>query len=345
MIKTKELKRVRDLCDDITSRIHPKMKWMWGEALFGYALSLLDAERYDDFLTSYCDYYMEHEPRIDAADTAAPGLITYACQKKHPDKGYEKLTNRVLHYIENEPRLLGDAVNHLGNSFVGNFYPKSIWVDSLMMFSVFPSLYGKEQKQPHLIDLAAKQPELYQQLMMDPDDHLWYHSYWTKTKKHYPIRKLYWGRGNGWVIASLPMILENISSSHPDYQTIVSILQQTATAILPFQNDDGSFNTLLNKRSYRELSVTALVAAGFLHGIRLGVLAEETYLAPALRAFHCCIDSLHVKDGKHIFPEVSGPTIPLPVLPYLSYRFTPKGDNWSYGLAALIFAALEFDKL
>ena len=44
------------------------------------------------------------------------------------------------------------------------------------------------------------------------------------------------------------------------------------------------------------------------------------------------------------FKEISGPTIPLPLLPKLGYKLTPKGDNWSYGLAALFFAAIEYKK-
>lgn len=44
-------------------------------------------------------------------------------------------------------------------------------------------------------------------------------------------------------------------------------------------------------------------------------------------------------------PEISGPTIPLPLLPKLGYKLVPRGMNWSYGLAALIFAATEYKRL
>lgn len=39
-----------------------------------------------------------------------------------------------------------------------------------------------------------------------------------------------------------------------------------------------------------------------------------------------------------------GPTIPLPLMPALGYRGVPKGKNWSYGVAALIFAAIEYKR-
>src|SRR3989339_1517744 len=131
--------KVVELADYITKTWEPKMKWMWGEALFGFALSKLDQhlkeDKYTKFLCDYCDYYVDNPPRVDQSDTSAPALITYAMQKKTGNEAYKKLTERVLYYIKNEPRLIEDSVNHLGNSLEGKLYPKSIWVDSLMMFS------------------------------------------------------------------------------------------------------------------------------------------------------------------------------------------------------------------
>ena len=74
--------RVGRLADFVSATWDPKMKWMWGEALLGYALDELDKQngesKYTDFLTKYCDYWAEVDPAVDQSDTAAPGLITYA---------------------------------------------------------------------------------------------------------------------------------------------------------------------------------------------------------------------------------------------------------------------------
>jgi unsaturated rhamnogalacturonyl hydrolase len=341
--------KVIELADYIKNTWDPKMKWMWGEALFGYALSLLDEhlneDRYTNFLTQYCDYYVSNPPRVDQSDTSAPALITYAMYKKTGNEDYKKLTDRVLYYIKNEPRLIEDSVNHLGNSLEGKFYPKSIWVDSLMMFSVFPSLYAKENNDQVMMDIASRQPRVMAKYMQDPEDKLWYHSYWTKQKTHYPKRKLYWGRGNGWVIASLPMILENIGD-HEERDNIIQIFKETAYALLPYQREDGAFETVFNKvgKTYRELSFTALVAAGFMHGYNLGILSE-VYLEAGLKAYQCVVDALIYDKDDIYMPEVSGPTIPLPLFPYIGYKIIPRGKNWSFGLAALIFAAIQFDKI
>ena len=40
-------------------------------------------------------------------------------------------------------------------------------------------------------------------------------------------------------------------------------------------------------------------------------------------------------------PLISAPTIAIQLIPYLGYKFTPRGNDWTYGLAALNFAAYQ----
>ena len=339
--------KVESLADFIAATCDPKMKWMWGEALLGYALGELDkenkAEKYTQFLCDYCDYWAKADPAVDQSDTAAPGLITYAMHKKTQNPEYKRLTDKVLDYIRNEPRLYLDCLNHLGNSKKGRLYPKSVWIDSVMMFSVFTSLYAKENGDRELLDFAARQPKQYASMMFNEKAGLWAHSYWVNFKKPFPRRDIFWGRGNGWVICGFPMILDNIGLDHKEAPAIIELFRKTSEALLATMNADYTFNTLLKDRSYRELSATALISAGWLHGIRCGYL-DDRFLAPAIKAFEACVHALEeTADGVYM-PEISGPTIPLPLLPKLGYKMIPLGKNWSYGVAALIFAAIEYKK-
>ena len=343
---TAELTKIRRLCDTMVKTREPKMRWMWGEALLGYALSELDdylgTEDYTSFLTGFCDYYMTHDPRVVCADTCAPALITYAMQKKNED--YKKLTDKVLHYIKNEPRLLDGAVNHLGKNIAGKFYPKSIWVDSLMMFSVFPARYGAETGDWDLLRYAAGQPAIYSRYMQDEKTGLWRHSYWAKFKRPHPKGEVYWARGNGWVICALPMILDYIGPDHEKRAEILEILRRTAKAVIACQRPDGSFSTVLKSRLYRELSATALIAAGLLHGVRRGYL-DDTCLQPGLNAFRAVMGGIGETEQGVFMQEISAPTIPVHIFPYLGYKFTPLGKNYPYGVAAAVFATMEFDRL
>ena len=344
--KNEYFDKVVALADYITGKIDPKMKWMWGEALFGYALDELDiltkSEKYTDFLKNYCDYWYDKGAVVEDSDTAAPALITYAMYKRTKNENYKFLTDKALNYIKNEPRLYLDCLNHLGNGKKSRIYPKSVWVDSVMMFSVFTSLYACENGDEDLLDFAARQPEQYADMMQDKESGLWSHSYWVKSKRRYP-QNVFWGRGNGWVVCAFPMILDNIGKN-PHREKIISLYQKTSSALLSKMNPDYSFNTLLNKKSYRELSATALISAGWLHGVRCGYL-DESYREVAIKLFYTVVDAIKERDGGLFMPEISGPTIPVPIFASLGYKLTPRGENWSYGVAALIFAAIEYKKL
>ena len=340
--------KVKKLADFVAATWDPKMKWMWGEALLGYALDELDKENgatdYTDFLTRYCDHWVAEDPRVDQSDTAAPGLVTYAMYRRTGRPAYKKLTDKVLHYIRNEPRLYLDCLNHLGCSGKGKLYPRSVWIDSVMMFSVFTSLYARENQDEELLAFAARQPKQYASMMFHPRDHLWAHSYWVDHKRPFPQRQLYWGRGNGWVICGFPMILDQIGLDHPEAPQIIEIYRKTSEALLACMAPDGTFPTLLKYPSYRELSATALISAGWMHGIRCGYL-DEKFLEPARRAFYACVDAMEESEEGIFMTEISGPTIPLPLLPKLGYQLVPTGKNWSYGIAALIFAAIAYKRL
>ena len=340
-------KRVKSLADYVVSATDPKMKWMWGEALLGYALDELDREcgnsDYTKFLCDYSDYWAEADPSADQSDTAAPGLITYAMYKRTGNPEYKRLTDKVLDYIQNEPRLYLDCLNHLGSSKKSKIYPKSVWIDSVMMFSVFTSLYARENGDKELLDFAARQPKQYASMMLDKEKNLWAHSYWVKKGSAFPKRNIFWGRGNGWVVCGFPMILDNIGLDHAEAAEIIGLFRSTSESLLSCMREDGTFGTLLKQKSYRELSATALISAGWFHGIRCGYL-DEKFIEPAVRAFEACVNAIRVSEDGIFLPEISGPTIPLPLLPKLGYKLVPLGKNWSYGVAALIFAAIEYKK-
>lgn len=344
--------RILELADATVQRLVPeKLPWMWGEALLMHALGQLDdlmqTENYTDYIKRYADYHISKGCRIDQSDTLAPTLATYYLQKKFPDLAYETTTNRGLEYIKQSEKILHNMPNHLGHSLEGRLYPKSIWVDSIMMYGVFTSLYAKEQGLPWLMDFAKSQPSFFRKYLQDPEDKLFVHSYWVKSEKQYP-KKLYWGRGNGWVISALPMLIDNLEEG-PERDDCIQILREVSASLLKYQRTDGYFETLLNRpgTTDKESSATALIASGWLHGVRCGYL-DEMYLGPALTSLKAVVEDLKVVDGLLSMDYISGPTIALQLIPELGYKLQyklQKSSDWSYGLAALFFAGIEYKKL
>ncbi len=332
--------RVLELADLSAARADPgHLRWMWGDALYLWALTELDAfigeDRYLGLAAKWCARFAARPPRVDQSDTCAPGLVTWAVHRRTGDPLCLALTRRVVDYLEHEPRLYGDAPNHLGHSPEGRLYPRSVWVDSLMMFGVLAARYAADTGNKALLELAARQPGLYAGLLQDQATGLFRHSWWASRAAPYPAGRIFWARGNGWVLASLPMILAELGPDHPEREGIIAVIRRLAAAILPLQRADGWWDTLLESpgRSYRESSATALFAAGLMCSAREGVL-DPKYGEAGIRAFDALVDSLGAPGSKPSMREVSAPTIPLPVFPRLGY-----------GLAALFLAAIEREKL
>jgi len=323
---------------------------MWGDALYLWSLTELDAflgePRYLGLASAWCARFVAQSPRVDQSDTCAPGLVTWAVYRKTGDPGCLGLTRRVVDYMEREPRLRGDAPNHLGHSPEGRLYPRSIWVDSLMMFGVLAARHAADTGNASLLNLASRQPRLYADLLQDRATGLFRHSWWAKRAAPYPAGRIFWARGNGWVVASLPMILGQLGQDHPERAGIIDILRRLAPSLLRLQRADGWWDTLLETpgRSYREASATALIAAGFMRSAREGLLEPE-YGAAGIRAFDALVESLGAPGEAPSMREISAPTIPMPGFPRLGYAFVPRRADLGYGLAALFLAAIEREKL
>lgn len=350
------LRRTVELTDALVDRLldEPPLAWMWGPGLLGYGLALLQRHlgdrRYDDYLLRFCRAHTEMV--VHSSDTTAPALLTHELARDGIDE-FAPLTKRALAYLAAAPALRGapGIPNHLGTSGYARWYPASAWVDSVMMIGVFPAIVGTANGDTALVDAAAQLPRRFADLLLDDASGLWSHSWWQDAwhsggGRRYPATT-FWARGNGWVAAALPMMLDVIGLDHPQAAGLIELNEQLALALAGRQRRDGGWPTLLNGR-YRdpaETSAAALIASGWLTSIRLGILPEADYRERADDALAAVL--ARIEDGP-TGPQlrgISGPTIPVPVVPRLGYLAVPEKVDAPWGVAALIFAALANERL
>ncbi len=337
------LDRCISVIDHHLTQIEPKMKWMWGEALFGYALLCLDEylgeTKYKTFIEGYLDYYLQNPPVVDQSDKFAPVLISFTYGRIYQTNTYDSLTQLGLDYIENVKPVIDFLPNHLGHSFIGKLYPKSIWVDSIMMYGVFLSVYGHHHKSQKYQLMAYNTAIKFKEYL--EKDGLWRHAYWVKFKRAYP-KDIYWGRGNGWVVTALPMMMEHLDTVYQ--MPLKDLAIKTIQAITPLQKNH-LYTTVLNHPSGVESSANFLIHGGVLHTSQLTVI-DEAYTKLAKKGYEIAMDTfVKPKEGHLYLTKVSNPTIPLPLFPLLGYKLIGHKDNWSYGLASLIFSSIHYDKL
>jgi unsaturated rhamnogalacturonyl hydrolase len=343
------IEKVFKLADASTERYAPEsLNWQWGQALYLYGLTLIDSEfkidKYTEYLKRFYAHHLDKGYRVTSSDTAAPALGALYLSDKTGEEKYSAIVERVRKYFDTAPKVIEGMPNHLGDGIESHFYPSSIWVDSMMMYGVFTSWYAKVKGDKELMAFAMKQPRLFAKYLMDADENLFYHCYWTKMKTHYPIKKLFWGRGNGWVMASIPLFIENFEEGE-DKEFAINLFKKLSGALLKYQRTDGYFETVFNKvgKTYTESSATMLIASGWFYGYRKGWLSIE-YFRAAVRAFNAVVDDFEIKDGLLSMPKISAPTSAIQLIPYFVYKITPRGNDYHYGLAAAFFAALQYKK-
>jgi rhamnogalacturonyl hydrolase YesR len=112
-------------------------------------------------------------------------------------------------------------------------------------------------------------------------------SYFTKREAN--GAKVFWSRGNGWVFAGLVHILQQMPSGHPTRPKYLDLFRRLATRLQQLQQPDGSWHaSLLDPAGFPvpESSGTAFFCYGLLWGVNQNLLARETTLPAALRAWY-----------------------------------------------------------
>jgi len=368
--KMEIIKKIIEVADTYVRENDPlKAGWSWGQALLMYSLSLLDdalgQDKYLEYYKAYADHHYEKGIVVDQADTCAPVLVTNELYKKTGQEKYRDMTMKGIDYLKNEPRLFEDLINHNGHSRDAKDYPKSVWVDSVMMSGVFSSIAARDYEDQDLRGFALTQPRQYAKYLQDKETKLFHHSYWKILNRPYP-RHIFWGRGNGWVVAAYSIFLNYIED-----QETKDILGQVSKALLDLQRSDYYWDTVVNKPgdNYRESSATALIAAGWLNAVNHGHLGRE-YLKSAKKAVEALVANLQVSHVSKAWNAASGKagyrksdqlgtymtetsmwTIPMFIFPYRlkfgpypGYKYVKKGGNVDYGLASLILAGIFYQQ-
>lgn len=152
--------------------------------------------------------------------------------------------------------------------------------------------------------------------------------------------KVFWTRGLGWVLASVPRIFRYLDSSNStDEQSKAQFLdyfKKLAKAIAVYQHEDGFWRaSILDPQSFPapESSGTALLTYGLAWGYNQGHL-DESYLPIIIKGWQALIQSIH--------PNGMIGWVQLPAFNPRPVKFS---DNIEYGAGAFLLAGCEIAKL
>lgn len=125
--------------------------------------------------------------------------------------------------------------------------------------------------------------------LFDPTEDLWWRDCMFVPQRDALGNKVFWGRGNGWVLAAMARTLMVLPASDPQAAEYRSMLRRMSARLAGLQGSDGMWRSNLLSPSLHpapETSATALFTYAMAYGIRSGALDVPTYLPVVLRAWH-----------------------------------------------------------
>jgi rhamnogalacturonyl hydrolase YesR len=173
--------------------------------------------------------------------------------------------------------------------------------------------------------------------LYDPQEHLYARdaTYIGKTESN--GRKIFWSRGEGWVMAGIARVLELLPQDDPMRGKYVAQLQEMAAKVASLQGADGLWRAgLLDPDAYvlPENSGSAFYVYAMAWGINHGVLDARTYRPVIARAWRGLLTHIYA-DGRLGCIQQTG-SEPAFYRPTASYN---------YGIGAFLMAGTEVDRM
>lgn len=186
-------------------------------------------------------------------------------------------------------------------------------------------------------DECVEQYRIHRRILRDPETGLWSQGRgWLRDPAE--LSPGAWSRGHGWLIRGMVDSLRYLPPESRWSQEMRGMLEELATDLLRYQDEDGMWHQLLHlplHRSFAESSGTALISYNISRAVREGYL-EGAEFERAVRKAVAALEKCVTKEGI-VLHACAGPG-PLRSIDGFGSRL-PSPDN-PHGAPALIFGAI-----
>lgn len=212
------------------------------------------------------------------------------------------------------------------------------WCDALFMAPpVWARMYAATNDGKYLNYLDKHWAET-QSLLYDSQEHLFARDATFLTKRDTQGQKIFWSRGNGWVMGGIVRALEYMPKNDPRRARYVQLLREMAERIRTLQDPkDGLWHSsLLDAADYPlpEISGSALFTYAMAWGVNEGILDRKTYRPVIARAWKGMLGHIYA-DGRLGCIQQTG-AAPAYYRPTASY---------DYGVGAFLLAGSEVARM
>jgi rhamnogalacturonyl hydrolase YesR len=135
-------------------------------------------------------------------------------------------------------------------------------------------------------------------------------------------KKLFWGRGNGWVIAGLARTITYITGDYPGREKFIQQYKEMAAKLLRIQDEDGLWRVSLDDPEYLDMgesSGSAFFTFALAWGVNNGILNTEDYKPAVLKAWQKLVGNVNDQGRLGYVQQVAGS--PYPFFDYQSHVY------------------------
>lgn len=207
------------------------------------------------------------------------------------------------------------------------------WCDALFMAPPVWSGLSAATHDPKYLAYMHHEWQITSDLLWDTQEQLFFRdsSYFDKREKN--GKKVFWSRGNGWVMGGLVRILESMPANDPRRSFYVTRLQAMAKSVAKIQGADGLWRPGLldaDDYPYPEVSGSAFFVYSIAWGMNHHLLSEKEFAPVVQRGWAGLVSHIY-SDGR------LGCIQPVGAAPG---AYTP-GASYVYGIGAFLLAGSE----
>ncbi|MBC8052660.1 MAG: glycoside hydrolase family 88 protein [Sphingobacteriaceae bacterium] len=269
-------------------------------------------------------------PRRFYADDYCIGQTYSILYEKYKDKkmiaNFQRLADSIVTQPHNESLEWKNSVR----------FREWAWCDALFMGPTALSYLSTVTRDPKYLNTAAALWWKTHEYLYDNTEHLYSRDGSYLDRKEKNGRKMFWSRGNGWVMGGLVRVLENMPKNHPDRKKFEKLYKDMAAKIASIQQTDGSWHaSLLDPESFpvKETSGTGFYCYALLWGMNNGLIDKHAYWPVAKKAWEALASSVH-PDGMLGYVQPVG----------ASPDKVDKNSTEIYGVGAFLLAGTELYK-
>lgn len=231
------------------------------------------------------------------ADDYCVGQMYLEMYRKYKDPAMISPMREYFDHIIINPSQVG-----LEFEFTDEYWPTErwSWCDALFMGPTVWAKMAEITGDSKYLDFMYSEFKATTDYLYSPENNLYFRDSRFFNRKEANGQPVHWGRGNGWVFAGLPVIIQELPREYVHRDYFIDIFRQMAAKLVSIQDDKGFWHaSLLDPASYPnpEMSATSFFIYGLAWGINNKILDKKTYMPAVLKGWQSMTEAVW-PDGK-----------------------------------------------